>query len=67
MDYKKLEIIGKQCQIFRLNIGARQTEVAEACGCHFSNVSQFERGKNNNAIILAWYLMQGLRLEGVEF
>lgn len=58
-----LRLIGARCKKFRLLRGITQKEVASECGCHNTNVSAFERGENDSATILLWYLLNGMSLE----
>lgn len=51
--------IGKDCQAFRKCIGKTQKEVATDTCYTVENVSRFERGLNNNAKILIWYILNG--------
>lgn len=55
-----LATIGEYCAMTRLKKGISQREVARELGCTSQNVSSFERGNNNNALILIWYIKHGL-------
>lgn len=61
-----LKLVGFRCKRFRLEMGRTQKEVAIDCGCHNSNVSAFERGDNDSATLLLWYILNGLDFNGVE-
>lgn len=60
-DKKKnlLKLVGARCKRFRLEMGHTQKEVAKECGCHNTNVSAFERGENDSATLLLWYVLHG--------
>lgn len=58
-----LVAVGRTCQEFRESINLYQYDVARDLGCSKENVSAFERGKNNNASILLWYIAQGLTFD----
>lgn len=55
-----LESLGELCRLVRTHRGYTQQDVAEAVGTSNQNISSFERGLNNNAIILLWYVRHGL-------
>ena len=55
-----LKIIGMLCKYTRLEQGLSQEEVAQELGCSNQNISMFENGRNNNAIVLLWYILHGL-------
>ena len=53
--------VGEICQRFRREkTNATQSDIAHELCYVKSNISAFERGRNNNADILLWYIMQGL-------
>ena len=52
--------VGRTCKEYRESINLYQYDVAKDVGCSKENVSAFERGKNNNASILLWYIAKGL-------
>ena len=52
--------LGKICQKFRKELGYLQRDVAKDTGYSVENVSAFERGINDNSLILLWYLSKGL-------
>lgn len=55
----KLHYIGQQCRTLRKKLGLKQSDVAVEIGCSKENISAFECGRNNNALILAWYIAHG--------
>lgn len=52
--------LGEYCAMTRLKQGIRQCEVAKEIGCSTQNLSRFENGGNNNALLLYWYIKHGL-------
>lgn len=61
MYYKyELDVIGRCCATLRKSKGYTQDQVAEAVDTSPQNISKFERGHNNSAVILAWYVVNGL-------
>lgn len=52
----KLLTIGRFCQGIRKEKGKTQLDVALDTGYTVSNISEFERGHNNNAILFSWYI-----------
>lgn len=60
-----LASLGEYCRMARMKKGLLQLDVAKDIGCSPQNVSCFERGENNNALILLWYIKNGL-LEVLE-
>ena len=54
--------IGKRCKEFRYEIGYTQSDVAIETGYNDKTVAGFEQGRNNNAILLAWYISKGMTL-----
>lgn len=56
----KLKEIGEHCKKFRVFLGYKQSNVAYETGYSKENVSSFECGRNNNAIIYNWYVEHGL-------
>ena len=55
-----LKYIGKVCKHFRKSINVTQEKMGKEIGYTASNISSFETGRSNNAIILAWYMINGL-------
>lgn len=63
MDMQKL---GRMCKTYRKHtLKTSQCEVAKDIGVTGQNVSAFERGKNNNARILLWYIERGMDIDNV--
>lgn len=56
----KLKEIGQKCKEFRKKIKASQRDVARDLHYTSENISAFENGRNDNAIILLWYIKNGL-------
>ena len=52
--------IGLICKSYRESIGHYQFEVAQDTGYSSLNVSSFENGRNNNMLLLLWYIKKGL-------
>lgn len=53
--------VGEICKRFRIEkTNATQSDIAQELCYVKSNISAFERGRNNNADILLWYIMRGL-------
>lgn len=59
-----LKEIGKRCKEHREQLGKCQFDVAFETGYSKENVSAFECGRNNNAIIFKWYIEHGLQIKG---
>lgn len=55
----RLKQIGKECRDIRINYGYTQEQVAKELGENVNNISCFERGESNSAIILLWYIGHG--------
>lgn len=63
MDRKnELKAIGEYCRLWRIAHFHSVNEVAFETGYSPSSISNFERGSNNNALILSWYLRHGMKL-----
>lgn len=60
----ELKRVGKVCQRYRKNV-LRMTlvDVGKRLGYSASNISAFENGYSNNAIILLWYMSKGVTLD----
>lgn len=58
--------VGKACRRVRQSKHMSQKQVAKATGYNDRTISQFERGYSNNALILIWYITNGLELGGVN-
>lgn len=55
-----LKQVGLMCKTYRRAIGFRQVDVAADTGYSVENISSFERGRNDNLVILLWYLSKGM-------
>lgn len=55
--------IGKRCKEFRIEHGYYQVDVARDTGYSVENISSFETGRNDNARILLWYFIHGMKTE----
>ena len=63
----ELEILGNACAKYRREVlCVPQRFVAVDVGCSIPNVSQFEKGRNDSAKLLLWYLSQGFKVEKSE-
>ncbi len=62
-----LKMIGLRCRNFRIAMGIKQARVAVDTGYSVENISSFERGHNDNARILLWYLVNGLSVKKLMF
>lgn len=62
----KLRELGKRCKEFRINAGYQQTDVAKDLEYSVENISAFETGRNDNAIILLWYITHGIDLTDMK-
>lgn len=51
-----LRIMGQTCQFVREYMGLPRAYVAEKTGYTTQTIYDFERGRNNNAILLFWYV-----------
>ena len=60
-----LASLGEYCRMTRKNKGLTQYDVARDTEFTQQNISAFERGENNNAVLLLWYIKHGL-LEVLE-
>ena len=57
------ESIGARCKAWRESKGVTQAEIAAEIGCTRQNIFYFEHGRNNNYLILLWYLSHGMPLK----
>lgn len=56
-----------KCRIRREEAGYTLKDVADRTGYSKMNISNFERGYNNNAFLLAWYMLYcGVTAEDME-
>ena len=59
-----MEYIGARCRRFRKSVLKTELqEVANITGYSRENVSAFESGRNDNSLILLWYLSKGMTFE----
>lgn len=63
MDMRRLGAMCKQYRKYTLKVSQR--ELAGDIGVTGQNVSAFERGRNNNARILLWYIEHGIDIANV--
>ena len=56
-DMKK---IGERCKRFRQLLQYRQIDVARDTGYSLENISGFENGRNDNGLIMLWYIAHGM-------
>lgn len=61
-----LESIGKACKSYRRSLGYTQIDVANETGYTQQNISRFEKGTNDNSLILMWYVRHGMVIEDFE-
>ena len=54
------------CGVWRHEQGIRQSRIAEDLDLTSTAVSNFERGKNNNAAVFLWYIKHGFIVEWYE-
>lgn len=52
--------IGMICKRHRRRMGYTQKDVAQQTGYSTVNISSFETGRNNNMLILLWYISHSL-------
>lgn len=57
VDLKRL---GEKCKHFRRSKYIHQNKVAKETGYSNKSISAFENGRVNNAIILLWYINNGM-------
>lgn len=62
-DFKQ---IASRCKQFRQSLGITQSSIAKDLKMGVANISAFENGKNNNAVIYNWYIERGL-LEFIDY
>lgn len=51
--------VGSFCQAYRKELKMTQTDVSIDTGYSLENISAFENGRNDNYIILMWYIRKG--------
>lgn len=54
-----LKVIGRAASNWRRENGITQLDVAIELETTFTNISAFERGANDSAMILLWYVLHG--------
>ena len=54
-----LKTIGSAAGDWRREKGITQLDIAIELGTTFTNISAFERGVNDSAMILLWYVLHG--------
>lgn len=52
----KLDVVGQICREHRKREHVPMRYIADVLGCSVMSISQFERGYNNSASILLWYI-----------
>lgn len=65
-----LKALGVHCKRLRRTLDIKQTQVAIETGYSLKTISAFENGRNNNALILLWYINHGLNrdiIRGCEY
>ena len=56
-----LEYVGSRCRRYRKRVLKTDLrEVADTLGYSRENVSAFENGRNDNCMVLLWYLSKGM-------
>lgn len=56
-----LKRCGKLCAEYRREtLGKTQKDVAQDLGYSVENIASFEQGRNDNLLILLWYIKHGL-------
>lgn len=55
---ERLKDIGKICQLCRQNANKTRTQVAKELGITLADITNFENGRVNNAIIYDYYLSE---------
>jgi transcriptional regulator with XRE-family HTH domain len=54
--------IGSRCKLWRIKHGYRLQDISRDTGYSVSNIAHFEHGRNNNMVILTWYITHGMTL-----
>ena len=54
-----LKTIGRAAGDWRREKGITQLDIAIELGTSFTNISAFERGVNDSAMIFLWYVLHG--------
>lgn len=56
-----MSVIGARCRRFRRDVlKIELKDVAKTVGYSRENISAFESGRNDNSLILLWYLSKGM-------
>ena len=58
--------VGELCKRWRITNNFALSEVAEELDYSVDNIVKFEQGKNNNMMILLWYLLHGFNLNKIS-
>lgn len=59
-----MEILGARCRRFRKKVlRVELQDVANTIGYSRENICAFESGRNDNSLILLWYLSKGMTYE----
>ena len=58
-----LKRLGGKCKHFRRSKNIQQNRVAKETGYSNKSISAFENGRVNNAIILIWYINNGMDIK----
>lgn len=58
-----LEEMGRRCKATRTYYKYTQQEVADECGVTQPIISRFEKGEDDSATLLSWYLSHGLEIK----
>lgn len=57
-------VVGHRCRLYRKRILKTELKtIALDLGYSVENISAFEHGRNDNSIILLWYLIHGMSLD----
>ena len=59
---KDMKRIGLRCKRYRELLQYRQADVAHDTGYSIENISGFENGRNDNGLILLWYIAKGMTI-----
>lgn len=59
-------VIGHRCKRYRKRIlKCTQEDISKETGFSIGNISAFETGRNDSALILLWYLSHGMTIDNV--
>lgn len=61
----RYEKISYYCKRWRIVNNITLQDVADETGYSKDNIIKFEQGKNNNATILLFYLLKGLKIDNI--